>query len=135
MIIIDNDSFGSKKIILPNFSLEELMCKCGDCKITFLHESLLLSLVRLRTEWNNKIQITSAFRCQTHNKKVGGHPHSFHCKGGAVDIVLPVEEEKQKMFKKLCEKYFDFVLLYLDKGFVHCDNNEKIKKESNFLIS
>ena len=34
------------------------------------------------------IQITSGYRTPQHNRKVGGHPKSYHVKGQAADIVV-----------------------------------------------
>lgn len=78
----------------PHFTLSELACKCS-CggerapEIAANLARLALMLERLRTALGNKpMTITCAYRCPSHNAKVGGEKASYHLKGMAADITV-----------------------------------------------
>lgn len=48
-------------------------------------------LDEIREKYEKPIIITSGYRCQELNKKVGGKPNSFHLKGLAADLKYSVE--------------------------------------------
>ena len=75
-----------------NFKLSEIKCKCGGkyCNgypVGFSYE-LLKQLQNIRNHFNKPVIITSAIRCTTHNKNVGGVKNSKHIKGTAVDFYV-----------------------------------------------
>ena len=74
-----------------NFSKKEFECKCG-CEMPdeVLHNVVKLAtqLQRLRDHVNKPIKINSSFRCEAHNRKVGGSLNSQHKLGKAADIVI-----------------------------------------------
>lgn len=70
-----------------HFSFEEMRCHCG-CNEFAIDDRLLQGLEALRTLVNKPIHVNSAFRCQAHNKAIGGVFGSFHCLGKAADIVI-----------------------------------------------
>ena len=74
-----------------NFSKKEFECKCG-CEMPeeVLHNVVKLStqLQRLRDHVDKPIKINSAFRCESHNQKIGGSLNSQHKFGKAADIVI-----------------------------------------------
>ncbi len=70
--------------LYPNFSEAEMRCKCG-CGLATMSDSFLGRLQRIRTIYNHPIKINSAFRCESHNKAIGGAP-SVHPSGHAVDV-------------------------------------------------
>lgn len=86
----------------PNFKLDEFQCKCG-CEmtpeVTLNIFKLALQLQVLRDEINAPITINSAYRCASHNKKIGGVPKSQHVLGKAADIKV-----KGVSPKKIAEK-------------------------------
>ena len=72
-----------------NFTTEELACKGSDCcnggnKCV---DELVEKLQQLRDEVGFPIQISSGYRCETHNRVIGGHPTSSHCDGLAIDAL------------------------------------------------
>ena len=67
------------------FKKEEFECKCG-CGGNNINPDLAEKLDIMREACGFPFIITSAFRCQTHNRAVGGHQYSAHCTGNAVDI-------------------------------------------------
>lgn len=70
----------------PYFKSKELICKCGKCGGGQMNDEFMRYLIIIRTECCFPFIITSAYRCEEHNKKVGGSANSAHTKGLAVDI-------------------------------------------------
>jgi zinc D-Ala-D-Ala carboxypeptidase len=70
----------------PNFSQQELSCKCG-CGCFVSDEHALDCLQALRNEMG-RLVVTSATRCEHHNAAEGGAPASEHLNGRAFDISL-----------------------------------------------
>lgn len=73
----------------PNFKKAEFKCPCGKCNGygDGIASSLLVTLQKLRDKYG-KLQITSGYRCASHNKAVGGSTNSKHTKGQAADFYL-----------------------------------------------
>ena len=91
--------YGSKEKIQlqPNFKSTEFRCKCG-CE-TMLHDDALSGyLQQIRNNFGVPVHVTSGYRCEKHNKKVGGAAGSRHTKGQAADFwvegVKPAEVAK-----------------------------------------
>lgn len=60
----------------------------GCCSETIINERLPELLEMIRKHFNTPITITSPYRCQTHNSRIGGAAGSRHSKGDAADIVV-----------------------------------------------
>ena len=73
--------------ILEHFKVREFACKDGSDFI-LLSPELLDVLYRIRLHFNAPVMITSGYRTESHNKKVGGARDSKHVKGIAADIVV-----------------------------------------------
>ena len=75
-----------------NFKLGEIKCKCGGkyCNgyPTGFSYELLSQLQNIRSHFGKAVIITSALRCPTHNKNVGGVKNSKHTQGKAVDFYV-----------------------------------------------
>ena len=73
----------------PNFKKAEFKCPCGRCSGygDGIASSLLVTLQKLRDKYG-KLQITSGYRCVSHNKEVGGSTNSKHTKGQAADFYI-----------------------------------------------
>lgn len=97
---------GSNQQLTKNFSSNEFDCKCtdSDCKVTKIDLALLNSLQHIR-KMIGRISITSGFRCETHNKRVGGSAKSQHKLGTAADIV-PIDSDLEDL-QKLVKDYHD----------------------------
>lgn len=74
-----------------NFSKSEFDCKCG-CEIP---HDVYVNIVKLANQLqhfrdiiNKPITINSGYRCEAHNKKIGGVKYSQHVLGKAADIVV-----------------------------------------------
>jgi len=83
--------------ISENFSRKEFACKCG-CGFDTVDVQLIDVLENIRCYFDAPLLISSACRCESHNKEVGGKPGSLHRLGRAADIdvvmVSPVEVQK-----------------------------------------
>ena len=65
-------------------------CNDGDCgKFQKLHPKLYPLLEELRAVVERPLPISSGYRCESHNERVGGSKNSQHLHGCAVDIRLP----------------------------------------------
>ena len=73
-----------------HFNSTEFDCHgSGCCSQTLVNEKLLEYLEKIREHFGGKpITVTSAYRCPTHNRNVGGATGSRHSKGDAVDSVV-----------------------------------------------
>ncbi|MGR7921927.1 D-Ala-D-Ala carboxypeptidase family metallohydrolase [Zobellella denitrificans] len=69
-----------------HFQRREFACKCG-CGFDAVDAELLGVLEQLRADLGgHAVTITSACRCDSHNRKVGGARNSVHRLGKAADI-------------------------------------------------
>lgn len=75
---------------MKNFSLNEFRCKC--CKElpadAWMYEEHLVNNVLdpVRDAFGKPIKVNSGYRCEKHNKEVGGAKNSQHLLGQAADI-------------------------------------------------
>lgn len=75
--------------ISSNFKVKEFVCKGGSCCSKVQIDSKLVDyLQKIRNHFGKPVTINSAYRCPTHNKKVGGASGSYHTKGMAADVVV-----------------------------------------------
>ncbi len=116
--------------VSKNFSRKEFACKCG-CGFDAVDVDLLSGLQALRDLAGRPITITSACRCEAHNKKVGGASKSYHVKAKAVDIVI--QGLKPMEMAALAEQVPQFqkgaIITYMKKGFIHVDVRGKKYRE------
>jgi len=74
-----------------NFAKSEFDCKCG-CEMPKHVENNIKELADnlqvVRDMLGGPIRINSAYRCEAHNKDIGGTQFSQHIKGNAADIVI-----------------------------------------------
>lgn len=71
--------------ISVHFSREEFACQCG-CGFDTVDAATLEALEAIRSHFGAPVVITSACRCDSHNKAIGGALNSTHKKGRACDI-------------------------------------------------
>ena len=101
-----------------HFSVNEFKCRhCG--KVINIDPLLIAKLECLRASIGNKpILINSGYRCETHNKNVGGAKNSYHMKGKAVDIRINGD---MKELAKMADRIFYKGGVGIYKTFIHVD--------------
>ena len=71
--------------ISANFKVKEFACNDGS-DVVFVSPELVEVLQKIRDHFNAAVTITSGYRTETYNKKVGGATYSQHLYGKAADI-------------------------------------------------
>jgi len=102
--------------LTENFNLKEFECPC--CHTVLLHPLLVLKLQNLREKWGSALIINSGYRCEIHNREVGGVIRSLHKVGQAADVRVP-NAEHEKFRVMALGSGFTKVLCYGSKNFVH----------------
>lgn len=72
----------------PHFSVEELSCRCG-CGQHGMNAEFMEKIEKVRITCGFPLIIASAFRCRTHDEKVGSsetHGNGPHAWGHALDF-------------------------------------------------
>lgn len=109
--------------ITNNFKVSEFK---SDSKIVLIHHTLPIALQMIREKIGKAINITNAYRTETHNERVGGASNSFHLYGMAADIwardITPVD--LAKVIDSLFPTTYG-VIAYPKKGIVHFDVRAK----------
>ena len=102
------------------FQRKEFSCKCG-CGFDSMDKDLLCKLNDLREYFNTPVHIESGNRCETHNRRVGGEPNSYHKRGRAVDIKVD-GVSPDKVADYLEQKYQYCCGIGRYNSFTHFDN-------------
>ena len=101
-----------------NFNLKEFECPC--CHTVLLNPLLVTKLQKLRDEWGLPLIITSGYRCELHNREVGGVKQSLHKVGQAADVRVPASE--QERFRDLALSCgFSRAISYGNRHFIHIE--------------
>ena len=80
---------GDSAQISKNFQFKEFDCQGkGCCSKTIIDEKLIAYVQQIRDHFGKPVTITSPYRCEVHNKRVGGATKSYHMQGRAADIVV-----------------------------------------------
>lgn len=78
---------GSTAKLSTNFKVSEFLCHgSGCCTQGKVDEKLVQILQQIRDHFGKPVHISSAYRCPTWNKQVGGVSGSYHLYGQAADI-------------------------------------------------
>ena len=75
------------RVMMEYFKPREFACQDGSDRILIAPE-LVDILHEIREHFNSPVMITSGYRTESHNKKVGGAKKSMHLDGRAADIVV-----------------------------------------------
>jgi hypothetical protein len=80
---------GSNTKLSANFDSSEFDCHgSGCCSSTLVDDKLVTYLQQIREHFGKPVNISSGYRCATHNKNIGGATNSRHSKGQAADIYI-----------------------------------------------
>lgn len=108
---------------------EDFACKCG-CK-----ENKINPYVVDFVEWlegkGYPVLISSAYRCENHNRKVGGVKGSAHEKGCAVDIVVKGSRHRFCLIGDALD--YGIRRIGIGKTFIHFDIDTTKPKKVMFL--
>ncbi len=110
-----------------NFKPDEFRCSC--CNRLEISSDIMDLLQNARNDLG-PLQITSAYRCPDHNRKIGGSKRSQHMLGKAADITI--QSLKPAEVFVIIEDLIDMghmlqggLGLYEKRGFVHYDIRKK----------
>ncbi len=120
--VYNASSEGAMKLT-TNFRVNEFK---SDSKIVLIHHTLPIALQMIREKVGRAINITNGYRTESHNKRVGGAPNSFHLYGMAADIY--VKNMEVDTLAKIIDNMFPTtygVIAYPKKGIVHFDVRAK----------
>lgn len=108
----------------PHFDKKELACPhCGQCNV---EQRLVDALEALRDLAAVPIHVHDAYRCEEHNKAIGGVPKSQHPMGLAADIDIQGKTLKEMYELALRVPAFanGGIGLYDGQPFIHVDVRE-----------
>lgn len=108
-----------------SFSPQEFACKCGKCGKGYpeMQPSTLSKLKQARQIAGVPFVLTSAYRCEEHNRNVGGKPNSAHLRGYAVDIKVQNSQSAMKILKALLSVGFNRIGYNSKTKFFHVDDD------------
>lgn len=90
----------------------------------------------LREKLSKPIIITSGYRCEILNKKVGGAPNSQHTRGQAVDIIVKgITPKTLYEFIKSSGLIYDQLILEQTKSaqWIHISYCSKLNRQQNLI--
>ena len=101
------------------FTREEFACPCcGACE---MEEGFVHQLNVAREFAGVPFKINSGYRCERHNRKVGGVSRSRHLKGQAVDIHCTSSRDRFVILQALLVA--GLVSFAIAKTYIHVDSN------------
>ena len=100
--------YSDKTELSPHFNISEFRCKCGMEHETLNDPELIEKLEKLYEALNcSKIIVTSGYRCEQHDKNVGGSGNGQHTLGKAADICCYGQDGQPISSKVVCCKAQD----------------------------
>lgn len=102
----------------PHFHRREFRCPC--CGVDTVDAELLELLEGVRDRFGFPVRITSGYRCETHNRHVGGSAGSYHLVGQAADIQVDRVRSK-RVYAFLNQAYPDCYGIIEYPNHVHID--------------
>ena len=87
----------------PHFNVKEFRCKCGKEHDILISDELIANLEKLYAALDcSKIIVTSGYRCEQHDKNVGGSGNGQHTLGKAADICCYGQDGQPISSKVVC---------------------------------
>lgn len=118
-VITYSKSKNGNQKLSNNFTVKEFACRDGSDTIK-IDRQLVNYLQKIRDHYGKPVNITSAYRTASYNKKVGGASNSYHMKGMAADIYISgVSPQNIADYAKSIG--IKGVGTYKSQGFVHID--------------
>lgn len=109
--------------IMQNFKVKEFACRDGS-DVIIIDGRLVSFLQKAREHFGVPVIITSAYRTESYNRKVGGAKNSYHVKGQAAD-----HHAKGKVDLFELAGFYESIgclgiIVYPNSGFLHIDTRE-----------
>lgn len=105
----------------PNFTPEELGCKCGHCDgSAHMQQSFMMLLQEMRNILGYGLPMNSGYRCSLHPEEVEKEQPGAHNQGTAGDIKVSGAKMRYEVIKAAIE--VGMVGLGVANGFVHVDS-------------
>lgn len=113
------ESANLNRRLAANFTAREFICAC--CGAEGVKDALVFHLQTARDllPVHRAIIINSAYRCEKHNKDVGGKKTSSHIKGLAADIKCGDSSYRFLLLSALIKA--GFKRIGIGQNFIHCD--------------
>ena len=111
-----------------NFKSTEFDCHgSGCCSQTLIDDKLVEYLQKIRNHFGKSVIISSGYRCEKHNRSVGGATASKHKQGMAADIMVTDVKpaEVAKYAESIGIKGIGLYDTSKDGHFVHIDTRDK----------
>lgn len=107
---------------LKHFSPQEFYCSC--CGREAMQDEFIQRLEKAREIAGVPFRINSGFRCEKHNRFVGGVAESSHTLGLAADIACTEGGSRENIVRGLISA--GFTRIGIAKTFIHadCDNSK-----------
>lgn len=99
------------------FKAEEFECPC--CGENLISTALVEKLDKAREYADVPFVVTSACRCEEHNKAVGGKEDSSHTKGLAIDIGASNSQQRSRVLYGMI--LAGFTRIGIANNFIHVD--------------
>ncbi len=117
-----NESYRLNHNLSANFKVREFICPC--CGAEGIKDNLVfhLQMAHDLLPTHRVMIITSGYRCEEHNKEVGGIEDSAHKKGLAADIKCEDSSYRFLLVNALIKVGFKRIGRY--DNFIHCDLDE-----------
>lgn len=106
------------------FEFSEFACPCTACRPLQRNEMLHKTIGHLhaaRETSQVRWDISSGWRCEDHNRQVGGSENSAHLTGHAADILTPNSYYRYRILSALVQHGFRRIGVYND--FIHADDS------------
>tara|TARA_B100000749_G_C18406507_1_gene457143 strand:+ start:60 stop:443 length:384 start_codon:yes stop_codon:yes gene_type:complete len=115
----------------PYFTSDELRCGCGKCDGGSMSDAFMSKLVAIREYLNFPLPISSAFRCEEHNRNVGGASSSLHLpdkNGNAHAVDIRIDRDRAYKVVEIARQFGMRGVGVSQKGsarFVHLDDRNQ----------
>lgn len=101
--------------------------KCPCCGENKINSDLAERIELIEFILEEKLLVTSGYRCEKHNKEIGGSKTSSHLKGLAVDVACKTSLLRHKII--YTANYFGINRIGIGKNYIHLDmDKNKVSK-------
>ena len=92
---------------------------CPCCGQNYMNPRLVYYVEEIERALGGKLKVNSGYRCEIHNRAVGGSPTSSHCRGHAVDVACRHSRPRWRIVSKALE--LGITRIGIGRTFLHLD--------------